>query len=61
LIKLLNIFFVAACGGEIDVGEGEITLTTPHYPHIYEEIDCKWLLKAEPGKQIHLKFVDFSI
>ena len=43
------------------VGSDDVMLTSPHYPNYYEKDECNWLIKTTPGKQIILRFEDFSI
>lgn len=49
------------CGGEIEVGDNDVIFTSPHYPNYYEQGECDWLIKTSPGKQINLRFEDFSV
>lgn len=44
------------CGGEIDVGDGQIEITSPSYPHQYaHDLDCTWLLRGEEGTRLSLR------
>ncbi|XP_023334329.1 uncharacterized protein LOC111705865 [Eurytemora carolleeae] len=51
------------CGEDLDVSmEGNGTITSPGYPDNYPAfLNCKWTIKAMPGKKILAKFSEFDI
>ncbi|KAM9788623.1 enteropeptidase [Neosynchiropus ocellatus] len=50
------------CGGPFDLWEPNSTFSTPSYPTAYGNgAHCVWTLHAQPGRNIHLHFLDFDI
>jgi hypothetical protein len=49
----------ANCGGEIAMTADYYYFNSPNYPRPFEEgQECSWLLKALPGENVELEFVD---
>ena len=45
-----------------DTVDEESFIKSPNYPVKYDtDIECSWTLKAQPGKNIELTFVDFDV
>ncbi|XP_047482510.1 LOW QUALITY PROTEIN: cubilin-like [Penaeus chinensis] len=50
----------SGCGGDLSSVSGE--LATPHYPQPYPSpIECEWNVKAGPGNEVQLNFVEFDL
>lgn len=58
-----NIFFLAVCGGEVNVtGDAEYRLESPNYPLDYlPSKECIWKITVPHDYQVALKFQSFEV
>lgn len=65
MILIHTSYFIAACGGVINIEEGAaaVNLSSPNYPNTptASPLNCRWTLGAPAGKQIRVTVNDLAI